>query len=111
MTDYLSSLEKVRDRNYATLWPTHGPPVHEATSFVQAFIDHRLEREAQIVAQMRAGKTAIKDMVSVIYADVDKRLHPAACHSVLAHMIRLVELGQVETIGAPCVESVYALRD
>lgn len=111
MTDYLNSLEKVRDRNFSTLWPTHGPPVREATPFVQAFIDHRLEREAQIIAQMRAGKTAIKDMVSVIYADVDKRLHPAACHSVLAHMIRLVELGQVETIGAPCVESVYALRD
>ncbi|MDZ4691650.1 MBL fold metallo-hydrolase [Terricaulis sp.] len=110
MTDYLNSLEKVRDRNFSTLWPTHGPPVREATPFVQAFIDHRLEREAQIVAQMRAGKTAIKDMVSVIYADVDKRLHPAACHSVLAHMIRLVELGQVETIGAPCVESVYALK-
>ncbi len=111
MTDYLNSLEKVRDRNFSTLWPTHGPPVREATPFVQAFIDHRLEREAQIIEQMRAGKTAIKDMVSVIYADVDKRLHPAACHSVLAHMIRLVELGQVETIGAPCVESVYALRD
>jgi len=110
MTDYFESLEKVRDRGYDTLWPTHGPPVRDATSFVQAFIDHRLEREAQIIEQMRAGKTAIKDMVSVIYADVDKRLHPAACHSVLAHMIRLVQLGRVETIGAPCVESVFALK-
>jgi hypothetical protein len=50
-------------------------------------------------------------MVSVIYADVDKRLHPAACHSVLAHMIRLVEMGRVETMGRPCVDSVYALTD
>lgn len=110
MTAYFDSLEKVRDRDFTTLWPTHGPPVRDVRPFVQAFIDHRREREAQIIEQMRAGKTAIKDMVSVIYADVDKRLHPAACHSVLAHMIRLVELGQVETIGAPCVESVYALK-
>ena len=50
-----------------------------------------------LIAQMQAGKTSIKDMVSVIYADVDKRLHPAACHSVLAHMIRLVQLAMYPT--------------
>jgi glyoxylase-like metal-dependent hydrolase (beta-lactamase superfamily II) len=113
MTAYLASLEKVRDRNFSTIWPTHGPPITDNPSgFVQAFIDHRIERENQIVAQMRAGKTQIKDMVAVIYADVDKRLHPAACHSVLAHMIRLVELGRVECMGGPpCVDSMYALRD
>lgn len=111
MTDYLSSLENVRDRDYATLWPTHGPPVIDVRPFVQAFIDHRLGREAAILAQMRAGKTFIKDMVSVIYADIDKRLHPAACHSVLAHMIRLLELGRVECMGAPCVDSMYVLKD
>lgn len=110
MTDYLDSLEKVRDRDFTTLWPTHGPPVTDVRPFVQAFIDHRLGREAAIIEQMKAGKTSIKDMVSVIYADVDKRLHPAACHSVLAHMIRLVEMGRVETMGRPCVDSVYALK-
>lgn len=109
MTDYLNSLEKVRDRGFDTLWPTHGPPVRDASNFVQAFIDHRLEREAQIVAQLQAGRTRIKDMVSVIYADVDKRLHPAACHSVLAHMIRLVELGRVISLDPPCVDSEYRL--
>lgn len=109
MTDYFNSLEKVRNRNYETLWPTHGPPVRNASAFVQAFIDHRLEREAQILEQMRAGKTRIKDMVSVIYADVDKRLHPAACHSVLAHMIRLVQIGKVVSMDPPCVDSEYAL--
>lgn len=111
MTDYLRSLEKVRDRGYATLWPTHGPPVREVVPFVEAFIEHRLEREAQIVVQLQAGLHAIKDMVSVIYADVDKRLHPAACHSVLAHMIRLVELGRVVCDGPPCVDSEYWLAD
>lgn len=111
MTDYLRSLEKVRDRGYATLWPTHGPPVREVAPFVEAFIEHRLEREAQIVVQLQAGLHAIKDMVSVIYADVDKRLHPAACHSVLAHMIRLVELGRVVCDGPPCVDSEYWLAN
>jgi glyoxylase-like metal-dependent hydrolase (beta-lactamase superfamily II) len=110
MTDYFNSLEKVRDRDFTTLWPTHGPPVRDVRPFVQAFIDHRLDREAQILGQLQAGQRRIKDMVSVIYADVDKRLHPAACHSVLAHMIRLVELGRVGCDGPPCVENEYWLK-
>lgn len=112
MTAYLHSLEKVRAREFATLWPTHGPPVTENPSaFVQAYLDHRLDREAQIIAQMKNGKTLIKDMVAEIYADVDKRLHPAACHSVLAHMIRLVDLKRVESLGPPCVDNMYVLAD
>ena len=110
MTDYLNSLEKVRDRNFDTLWPTHGPPIREVRPFVQAFIDHRLEREAQVLEQLATGKRLIKDMVAVIYADVDKRLHPAACHSVLAHMIRLVELGRVGCEGPACVDTEYWLK-
>ncbi len=84
--------------------------MREVRPFVQAYIDHRLHREAQIIEQMKAGRTRIKDMVPIMYADVDKRLYPAACHSVLAHMIRLVELGRVTCDGAPGVDSAYALR-
>lgn len=110
MTAYLNSIAKVRDRGFDTLWPTHGPPIREVRPFVQAYLDHRMEREAQVLRQMEAGQHSIKNMVSVIYADVDKRLHPAACHSVLAHMIRLVELGKVECEGPPCVDTEYWLK-
>lgn len=99
MDEYIASLIKVRDRDYATLWPTHGPPIRDVRPFVQAYIDHRLARETQIVARLEAGDTRIPDMVTVMYADVDKRLHPAACHSVLAHMTRLVKRGRVMADG------------
>lgn len=109
MTSYIESLEKVRDRDYDTLWPTHGPPVREVRPFVQAYIDHRLAREAQIIAQLRSGQSRIKEIVPILYADVDKRLHPAACHSVLAHMIRLVKLGIVSCAGDMIVDGEYRL--
>lgn len=110
MTAYFNSLDRVQARNFDTLWPTHGPPVRDVRPFIQAYIDHRKQREEQIVAELAAGRHRIKDIVSVIYADVDKRLHPAACHSVLAHMIRLVELGRVICDGNPCVENDYWLK-
>jgi glyoxylase-like metal-dependent hydrolase (beta-lactamase superfamily II) len=112
MTDYLASLVKVRDRDFDTLYPTHGPPVQgDVRAFVQAYIDHRLAREDQILEQLRLGRSTIREMVPIMYADVDMKLHPAACHSVLAHMIHLVKTGRVETMGAPCIESIYALRN
>jgi hypothetical protein len=38
-------------------------------------------------------------MVEVMYAAVDKRLHPAAAHSVFAHLIHLVRSGNVSVEG------------
>jgi hypothetical protein len=36
-------------------------------------------------------------------------LHPAACHSVLAHMVQLVKEGRVTCASDPCIDTVYAL--
>jgi glyoxylase-like metal-dependent hydrolase (beta-lactamase superfamily II) len=111
MDDYFRSLVKVRDRDFTTLWPTHGPPIaQDVRGFVQAYLDHRVAREEQIIEQLRQGRSTIRDMVPVMYADVDKKLHPAACHSVLAHMIRLVKTGRVSCMDQPCIDSIYALR-
>jgi glyoxylase-like metal-dependent hydrolase (beta-lactamase superfamily II) len=109
MNAYLASLDKVRARDFTTLWPTHGPPIRETAPFIDAYRAHRMNREAQIVARLKAGDTKIADMVEVMYADVDRGLHPAARHSVLAHMIRLVKLGVVKTEGEPEVDSDYRL--
>lgn len=112
MGDYFSSLEKVRDRGYSTIWPTHGPPVTDAGPFVSAYISHRRKREAAILERLQAGDTRIPEMVKTIYKDVDKRLHPAACHSVLAHMIHLVETGRATASSAVFgLKTEYGLGD
>lgn len=113
MGDYMRSLERIRDGGFQTLWPTHGPPVtKDPSGFVQAYIDHRKKREAAILKRLEAGDTSIPQMVSTIYAEVDKKLHPAACHSVLGHMIHLVEQGKVATPDSkPGVKSQYKLSE
>lgn len=109
MDSYLASLDKIQARNFATLWPTHGPPVTDVAPFIHAYKKHRLDREAQIIARLQAGQTRIRDMIPIMYADVDKRLYPAAAHSVLAHIIRLVRRGRVSTADAPGINSDYRL--
>lgn len=99
MGDYYRSLAKVRARNFETLWPTHGPPVTNVNAFIDAYIAHRRAREDAILARLKAGDTLIPDMVKIIYKEVDARLHAPAAHSVLAHMIHLVEAGRAKANG------------
>ena len=109
MSDYYASLDKVASRGFARLWPTHGPPVQDVPQFLAAYKAHRLERERQILDQLALGRRRIRDMIPVIYAQVDPRLHPAAAHSVLAHLIHLTKSGQVASEGPPGPDSDYRL--
>jgi glyoxylase-like metal-dependent hydrolase (beta-lactamase superfamily II) len=109
MTDYMQSLARIRDRGFATLWPTHGPPVTEPRPFLDAYIAHRRAREAQVLAALAEGPRRINDMVPTLYADVDQGLWPAASRSVLGHLIDLARRGKVLTDGAPGPDNLYRL--
>jgi glyoxylase-like metal-dependent hydrolase (beta-lactamase superfamily II) len=99
MRAYIDSLRKVMARDDLSLWPTHGAPVMSPKPFLQAFLEHRLEREAQVVAAVRSGQSDIEGMVKQMYADVREELHKAAGRSVLSHLIKLVDDGVVTVEG------------
>ncbi len=109
MGDYFASLDLIRGRGFATLWPTHGPPIREVDPFIAAYAEHRRERERQVLAQLGAGVLHIRDMVPVLYAGVDSRLWPAAARSLHAHLIELVRRGEAVAEGEAALESVYRL--
>lgn len=113
MADYMDSLEKIRTKGFETLWPTHGDPVRGkdfVNEFITEYASHRRAREAAILAHLRNGETSIPAMVEIMYADVEKRLHPAAAMSVLGHMMALIKAGTVRTPdAAPTVRSRFEL--
>ncbi len=112
MRDYIDSLRRVAARDDAVLWPTHGPPRHDAHEYVTALVEHRLQREAAVHAAVRNGCTSIADIVELLYVDVRRELHKAARRSVWGHMIKLVDDGAVATSdgGRPGLQSVYVAR-
>jgi len=108
MRAYIDSLRKVQGRADSVLWPTHGAPVTDPAPFLQAYLDHRLEREAQVLEMVRAGVTKIVDIVDILYVDVKPELHKPARRSVLAHLVKLVNDGQVACdTDKPRVRSIY----
>lgn len=111
MTDYMASLDLLLERDDKVYWPTHGTCIEAPQDFVRAYITHRRGREAQVMERLKAGDSDIKKMVETMYADVDKRLHPAAALSVLAHMQDLTTRGLVVCDGQPGLETSYRLAD
>ena len=109
MGDYLNSLDVILKRKFDRIIPTHGTVIENPTEFVQAYIDHRLEREAQIYQALSEGLSKISDIVAKLYTHIDKRLYPAAAHSVLSHLIHLRESGKIEVDGPDSLKAEYQI--
>ncbi|MDG2070506.1 MAG: MBL fold metallo-hydrolase [Pseudomonadales bacterium] len=109
MTQYMQSLQLLLERDDEIYWPTHGTCIKDVKHFVQCFIDHRLERERQIIDCLKEGYTDITMMVPVMYVGTDKSLYGAAARSVLSAMIRLVDTGVVLCDDEPVLESTFTL--
>lgn len=109
MGDYMQSLDRLLARDDEIYFPTHGAPIENPRRFVRAVKTHRLMRDAQIIDQIKKGRTTIKEIVPTMYADVDPRLHKAAALNVLAHLIRLVRIGTVAHNGEPRMDGDYRL--
>ncbi len=109
MADYLDSLRTVAGRGDDVAIPTHGPPIHGPSTFVAQLIDHRLERERQVLDAVRSGFDTIPAIVERLYVDVRRELFKPARRSVLAHLVKLVDDGIVVVEGAqrPRLEAVY----
>ena len=109
MAQYMNSLAKLLTRKEEIYWPTHGPPITTPKAHVEAFIAHRKGREDAILDCIRDGRTTIAEMVEVMYADVDPRLHVAAGRSVFAHLLHMAETDRVVCEGDPSPDCIFAL--
>jgi glyoxylase-like metal-dependent hydrolase (beta-lactamase superfamily II) len=109
MRAYLDSIRKVQQRDDAVFWPTHGSPITAPQPFLEAFLAHRLEREANVLRVVRDGVASVPEMVKILYADVREELHKPAGRSVLAHLIKLVDDGVVaiDDGAVPSLKAAY----
>lgn len=96
---YLDSLERLKTYPARLIAPGHGPMIPDARAKIDEYIEHRLMRERQILAQLQSGPKTVEAMVAEIYKDVDKQLHGAAGWSVRAHLNRLAGMGRVKPAG------------
>ena len=90
MAAYLESLERVRALRLRSIAPGHGHLITEPDRVVDWYIEHRLEREAQVLACVRREKRIrIAAIVDELYEGLVPELVPMARRSVHAHLLKL----------------------
>jgi len=99
MALYIESLRKLLAYDIGMICPGHGPLIREARRKLEELIQHRLEREEQVIAGLRQGKATARELVAEIYPELDLRLYEAAEGQVLAHLIKLEREGKVSATG------------
>jgi glyoxylase-like metal-dependent hydrolase (beta-lactamase superfamily II) len=99
LSDYLGSLDRLRALADSTelraLLPGHGPLLGDPLKVIDFYITHRAERLAEIRAAIAAGDRTRSEIVARVYAEVDRKLWPAAEMSVRAQLAYLADRGEL----------------
>jgi glyoxylase-like metal-dependent hydrolase (beta-lactamase superfamily II) len=109
MTPYLASLRKIiaLGGTISLMLPGHGAPIREPLPFTRALLAHRLQREASILARLKAGDRTTAAIVAATYRGLDPKLVGAARLSVFAHLEALIEQGLARAEGAARLDGVF----
>ena len=99
MAQYIESLRKMQSLDADVMCCGHGPAVKEPNRKLQELIDHRHQREEQILSLVAGGNDTVKALVRAIYPELDKRLLGMAQSQVLSHLSKLEREGRVRTSG------------
>jgi len=91
---YLDSLARLRalvaERAVTEILPGHGPVVADPAGWLTYYYNQRMERLNQVREALAVGARSPAEVVALVYADVDRRVWPAAEQSVRAQLDYLV---------------------
>ncbi len=111
LLDYMRSLERMRAANPGRIYPAHGPAIEAGTVKIEEYLDHRREREAQILAALRGAAAPIATVVKRVYTDIPEVLHDAAAQSVTSHLRKLEREGRArrEPADSEALDATWSL--
>ena len=96
---YLRSLDRLAALEPRILFPGHWDPVADAMAKIDEYRRHRLEREAQVLAEVRRGPGTAAELTRRVYGELDDKLMVAAEMTLRAHLRKLVNDGEVRQVG------------
>ncbi len=96
MKAYIESLRRLRAMRPTALLPGHGDRIDDPGRVIDWIIDHRLEREAKVLAGVEAHPDlTAAELVPHVYTDIPPGLYALAERSLLAHLLKLQADGRV----------------
>jgi len=99
--DYMKTLNFILGLQPLVIYPGHGDIIDDgAVEKIQFYINHRNERERQILEALTGSKEPLTDMgiVKIVYTTTPRHLYPAAAVNVHQHLIKLKKEGKIVEI-------------
>jgi glyoxylase-like metal-dependent hydrolase (beta-lactamase superfamily II) len=109
MAAYLESLDRVRSMRLRFIAPGHGHLIDEPNAVIDDYVNHRLEREEQVLESLRDGDRTIEQIVARLYPDLIEELVPRAQQTVHAHLRKLATEGRVATPNVDAADGEWSL--
>ncbi len=94
LAQYLASLERLRQLSPLRAWPAHGPVIEDPVALITQYIEHRRQREVQVLAALSDGLQTVEAITERVYVNLAPALIPMARESVLAHLVKLADEGK-----------------
>ncbi|KAI9482795.1 MAG: lactamase, beta 2 [Benjaminiella poitrasii] len=103
LSEYIDGLQRLVQLKPQRLYPGHGPLIDaNATAKIQSYIDHRLEREQQIMHLFSSPQDnhvlSSLDIVQVLYKEYPESLHLSAARGIVLHLLKLQKDGKLTTV-------------
>lgn len=89
---YMNSLQLIHSLQPDILYSAHGDVISDGVKRIDMYINHRMQRESQILNTINHSNHKLKpiEIVHEIYIDLDDRLIAAATNNVVLHLEKLV---------------------
>ena len=95
----MATCEKIEQLPLELILPSHGPPIFNPKNLILKYIDHRKERETEILRIINDGVTSIDDMLRLCYQDTPLDMLRFARRNLILHIKKLIIENKVnETI-------------
>ena len=108
LSTYLNSLEKMKGMFSGRAYPGHGPVIEDGRAKIVEYIQHRHQREQQVIEVLSSSRPSDKtsednnlsdwnsmEIVKIIYKDVPESLHIPAHGGVMQVLRKLQQEDKV----------------
>ena len=103
---YIQSLRKLLGYDARVICPGHGSVVNQPRAKIEELIEHRLDRERQVLRLLQRGQHTTDELLEAMYPELDSRLHDSARRQIRSHLMKLESEGKV----LEATEGEYALK-
>ena len=109
ISQFIHSCKEINKLQCQKFYPGHGHPVENPNGRIAELIEHRKERELEILNFLKSKEATISQITKSVYLNIDKELLSVASRNVRAHLIDLIINKQVKVDNISSDNAIYSL--